>query len=180
MTKKAKTKKVLKKIDLRKLEPRLKHEKILKDMVDKGGNITSGGKELGYSEAYLKSGKLQKTKSWQTLINERLSDERLSRVHSELLEAGGIAHYLFPKSKDDKEIREVIAEFGFKTMKIVSDGQGKRAYYSVPDNRARVKALDMAYELKKKYGDFTVKHKFDGLTKEEAIDAILGRIGRVR
>lgn len=65
---------------------------VLKKMVENGGKsgrrggISEAARKAGYSEAYIKSGKLQKTKSWNNLIEDALPDQLLTNVHKELLE----------------------------------------------------------------------------------------------
>lgn len=63
---------------------------MLKNMVENGGkqqkkSVSQAAREAGYSEAYIKSGKLQKTKAWQQLIDQELPDEELMTINKELL-----------------------------------------------------------------------------------------------
>lgn len=171
--------KVRKKVDFRIERAKIKHRKILKAMVEGGGkSISASGREIGYKEAYLKSGKISKTKSWQQLLEEYLPDGKLAKVHNDLLDAKSIDHYVFPAKTPDEKIHEAFNDFGFKVMKIMKAQQKKRVYFAVPDNNARAKALQMAYELKQKYGEDPFKHKFARYSKGEIVEFIVGRITR--
>jgi len=159
---------------------RMRQKKIIVALLENTGKtISSEARKLGYKEGYIKSGSLTKTKTWQDLMEEYLPDEKLSRIHGELLDAQSIDHYIFPTKMTDEKISETFAEFGFKVMKIIKNNSGgKRAYFSIPDNTARAKALQMAYELKQKYGEDPFKHKFARYSKGEIVEFIIGRITR--
>lgn len=67
-----------------------KHTRVLKKMSEnigkKGRNsISQAARDAGYSESYARSGRLQKTKAWQQLIDQELPDEELMAVNRELL-----------------------------------------------------------------------------------------------
>lgn len=67
-----------------------KHKKVLQKMSEnvgkKGRNsISQAAHEAGYSESYARSGRLQRTKAWQQLLEQELPDEELMAVHKELL-----------------------------------------------------------------------------------------------
>jgi hypothetical protein len=67
-----------------------KHARVLKKMSanigKKGRNsISQAARDAGYSESYVRSGRLQKTKAWQQLIDQELPDEELMAVNRELL-----------------------------------------------------------------------------------------------
>jgi len=82
----------------------------------------------------------------------RLPDDLLARKHYELLQAMVIDHYVFPNAVSDKDIVEIIAKaLGCRLIKVQRNSQWARAYFSVPDNRSRKDAIDMAYRLKGKY-----------------------------
>lgn len=172
--------KVKRKVDFRVEKAKLKHRKIFNKLVESGGSksITALGREEGYGEGYLTSSKITKTKSWQQLLEEYLSDDKLAKAHSELLNAKSIDHYVFPLKTPDEKIYEAFSDFGFKVMRIMKSVRGKYVYFAIPDNNARAKALQMAYELKQKYGEDPFKHKFARYSKGEIVEFIVGRITR--
>ena len=162
---------------------KLKHKKVLDLMVGKGGKIKSirqAGKEAGYSDAYIESGKLQKTDAWNELLEIHLSDAELTRHHNLLLNAQRIGHQTFGMGVKDEEIIEVVESFGFPVMKVLFvQGLGKVAYYSIPDHIAKKYALEMAYKLKQKYGDITIQHKFGEQSDEDLEQELAGVITEV-
>lgn len=118
----------------------IRHKKILQKMVENGGkgmNMPKAMREVGYSEAYIRSNKIKDTESWGSLVNEVLSDQKLVDIHNRLLNKEEIL------LRDNKQVR---------TGQLHSDAKF---------------ALDMAYKLKKKYGDITIQHKFGELTDQE-------------
>lgn len=133
-------------------------------------------KKYGYSDSYIDSGQIKNTKAWNDLMDIYLPDEQLAIHHKELLNAVKIGHYVFPASESDEEIKETIESYGLPCLKIKKNLQWKRAYYSIPNTDAKRHALDMAYKLKKKYGDLTITHKFSELTDEELEGEIAGII----
>lgn len=67
-----------------------KHRKVLQKMsanVGKRGrnSISQAARDAGYSESYVRSGRLQKTKTWQQLVEQELPDNELMAVNKELL-----------------------------------------------------------------------------------------------
>lgn len=121
-----------------------KHAKVLAKLVESGGGITKAGKGQ-YSDAYLKSGKLQKTKAWEELVEDMLSDTVLAKVHKEGLEATKIhtSH-----TEPDMEL---------------------------PDYAVRHKYLDTAYKVKKRYDNtINVKGALAVLSDEELEGEIAG------
>lgn len=65
-----------------------KHREVLKKMDDNGGiSREEAMRRVGYSRAYARSAKLSHTDSWQALLQERLPDDELLRVHKEGLAA---------------------------------------------------------------------------------------------
>jgi hypothetical protein len=69
-------------------EPNMRQKKTLEVMLDNGGKMSPAMKEAGYGEGYAKNpNKLATTKTWKQLVDERLSDDKLSRVLDEGLEA---------------------------------------------------------------------------------------------
>lgn len=137
--------------------------------------------KAGYSPSYAQSAAIGRTKTWNELMAERLSDDKLTQVHNELLCSAEIQHYIFPRVKTEVEVElepqpaggklkrnkkkqvkyglteaeiKAIVEGvgGCKLIYIKEDTYlGQVAFYQAPDNRSRKDALDMAYKLKGNY-----------------------------
>ena len=56
-------------------------------MVSNGGKVIPAMKKAGFSPAYAKSGKLQKTRTWNELLEDYLPDKLLVKVAKEGLRA---------------------------------------------------------------------------------------------
>ena len=180
MTAKKKTARTKKAIEAKKKNVMERHKKAL-DIVSKNvGNPKKIKEELmalGYSESYIDSGQLKNTDSWNNLVEKYLPDEDLAQHHKDLLNAHVIDHITLPTSLNDEEIREMIEDkFGFKLMKIKHGEQANHAYFSIPNAKAKKEGLDMAYKLKKKYGDTTIVHKFGELSDEDIEAEVAGII----
>ncbi|MCK5211692.1 hypothetical protein KAJ89_03250 [Candidatus Parcubacteria bacterium] len=156
-----------------------RHKLALKIITENIGNtekIRRALIDLGYSESYINSGHLKDTDSWNRLMEEKLSDKKLVNMHEKLLNKKAIDFQIFPKSMKDKEITEIIERFGFQIIKISKYESWKRAYFPILDTQAIKAALDMAYKLKKKYGEITVNHKLGELSNEDIEGEIAGAI----
>lgn len=79
-------------------------------MVESGGDITEQGRKQGYSKAYLVSGKLQKTKTFQELAAKILPDELLTKVNLGLLK------------HREWQARNAGLDKAYKARKIYTDG----------------------------------------------------------
>ena len=178
---------------------KIRAKKAISKIVENRGNVSKSLREAGYSPSYAKNPKqFLSTKDAQELMEEYLPDEMIAQRHSELANAGQIAHYTFPamirekvvKDKtgkkvnaktaigeclSDKEIKEIVeGVYGCKLIYIKYDSYsgGKVAYYQAPDNRSRKDAIDMAYKLKGKYAPEQVeltKRKYQDLSNSELI-----------
>lgn len=102
-------------------------------------------RQAGYSEAYIHSNKIKDTKGWAELVNEVLPDHVLAEKHLQLL------------NKEEVVIR-----------------RNKHERTGQPHSDVKY-ALNMAYKLKKKYGETTIRHQFADLTDEE-LDAEMAAI----
>lgn len=128
---------------------KLKHKLLIKKLSEhirkgKSENMGKIMKELGYSQSYTKNpNHLKETKSWKDLMEQYFSDEDLAKLHKKLLEKKEI---LLRNNNTTETIEQI------DTGQPHSDAKG---------------ALDMAYKLKQKYGDITIKHKFGELSDEE-------------
>ena len=159
-----------------------RHKLALKVISENVGNpklVKAELLKLGYTESYLDSGQLKKTDSWNRLVEEKLSDEKLADMHEKLLNKKSIEFQIFPKSMKDEAIKDIIEQFGFQLMKITKYESWKRAWFPVLDTQATKAALDMAYKLKKKYGEVTVNHKFNELSDQDIEGEIAGTISEI-
>lgn len=161
-------------------------KKVIQKMVENGGkSVSKAMLEVGYSPAYAKNPqKLTNTKIYQDLISVYLPDEELIKKHRELLGANKIRRFLFPIIKKGEkkseltndEIREILESItGYRLIYVKTGRFGKIASYSVPDNHARLKALDLAYKLHGKYApeqSGNIKRKYQDLTDTE-LDALI-------
>lgn len=179
-----------------KKKPLERHKNVLKKIsenIGSGMNVQQAVIDAGYSESYAKSGHIKETKSWEILIEERLSDDTLTRVHTELLNSHRPDHMVFPpllmiKNKKggdnvtpkeeitDEMIIEFLASTGCKVKRIVHGDQARHVYFWSPDNMARDKALDKGYKLKSKYAPEEYNLKFKSFSKRQLIEAIMGKI----
>ena len=135
--------------------------------------------EEGYSPSYAESGHIKDTESWEDLLEKHLPDKDLAKGHRELFDKKEIEYQNFPKSESDKSIIATIKAFGFQIIKIKKLGNWKRAYFPILETQARKAALEMAYKLKKKYGDITIKHEFGELSNEDLEEALAKTISRI-
>lgn len=104
----------------------LKHKRVLKEMVENGGNMGDAIRKAGYSESVASTpSKLTNTKSWKATLEEYFPDELVAQKHRELLDA--------------KKVECVI-----KGGKIVAERVST-------DYQALAKALDMLNKLKGNY-----------------------------
>lgn len=137
---------------------RERHRKVIKSVLSE--NLRKDGKrvsrkqamkDVGYSDSYASSSQITKTKSYPKLLEEVIPSSELAREHRVLLYDKEIESYLFPKSYSDQKITEIIEGFGFPVMRIEMQQNGKRAFFSIINAKAKKDALDMAYKIKKLY-----------------------------
>lgn len=66
--------------------PTLKQIKAIENVVENGGNVSKAMKDAGYSEATAKTPqKLTESKAWLELMEEHLSDQKLTEKHEAFL-----------------------------------------------------------------------------------------------
>ena len=129
-------------------------KKALKIISENLGNPKKIKEELmniGYTESYLDSGQMKNTQGFQDLVEKELPDGLLLGKHKALIEK-----------------QEVVTKNNNKSGKIDVVKTGEI------DVTAVRHGLDMAYKLKKKYGDTTIIHKFGG-TSDEELEAEIAR-----
>jgi len=158
----------------------LKQEAAFKETLKNGGNVSQAMSTVGYAETTVHNpSNLTESDGWKKLVDEYLSDEKLSEVHAGLLASTRLDHMVFPLGpKDDGEvgiqeddldedgihvavhermklsdedIKEMLAEVNCKVRRIVHGETARHVYFWAADNKARKEALDMAYKLKGKY-----------------------------
>lgn len=82
-----------------------RQKKAIAKAVENGGNISKAMRESGYSAKTAKTPKkLTESDAWKLLMNKHLADEKLSKLHDELLTTTKIEHMTFPlgpKGEDD-------------------------------------------------------------------------------
>ena len=159
----------------------------LKKIVENRGNVSKALREVGYSTNYSKNpDQFTKTKTFQALIDEYLPDELITKTHRELMTAGEIQHYCFPKLKEinknkksnkqegeltNDEIRAIVESVpGCRLIYVKRDFMGAWAFFEAPDTKSRKDAVDMAYKLRGSYSAEKIeltKRKFQDLSDEE-------------
>lgn len=141
----------------------LRQKRLAKLLAEDGGKTPIGKLMLqaGYAKGYANSpDKIKKTITWEDLMEKNLPDAEITKRHNELLSSMTIDNYVFTILLDDKEIKEIVeSAAGCKLIKITRSSNNARAYFSVPDNRSRKDAIDMAYKLKGKYSPDKIKHE---------------------
>ena len=135
--------------------------------------VSTAMREVGYPATTARNPQgITRSKTWQRLVSQRLSDNKLTEVHSGLLNSNTLDHMVFPlgpkeeekkkstneeeKQKErttltDNEIKEFLLEVNCKVRRIVHGDTARHVYFWAPDNKTRKEALDMAYKLKGKY-----------------------------
>ena len=134
----------------------VRRKKALKKILENRGKKTSVSKAMrdsGYSDAYSKNPQqFTKTKGWNEIMDSVMPLDKLGKIHKEILGAYTLDMFVFPMTMEDPDIKQMIESIhGCKLKKIEHGETQKRAYYFIPDNKARMAALDMAYKLRGKY-----------------------------
>ena len=62
-----------------KIEPPIRQKKMIIDVVANGGKLEPSAIKAGYSKAYARSGKIQKTATWQELLDKYIPDSKLAK-----------------------------------------------------------------------------------------------------
>lgn len=70
------------------IKPNTFRQKMLaKELVQNGGSVSKAMSKVGYSQAYIKSSKLQKTATWKQLTEKLLNDDLLVKIAKQGLRA---------------------------------------------------------------------------------------------
>lgn len=163
----------------------LKHKKVLEKLVGNGGktknrkgkrkSIEQAVKEAGYSEAYAKSGKITKTKSFQTMLKEIIPEEKLLNALDQQLSSYKLNSMLFAKQIKIETIYELFEVMNALVKKIVEIPTGLLVFYYMPDNQSRNKAIELGLKVHKRLTDkveFKDESPLMKLTDEELRERI--------
>lgn len=159
---------------------------MLKIVENRGKSLSKAMVDAGYSPAYAHNPQqFLRTKAAQELEKEYLPDELIAQRHNELLNAGLIQHYIFPKLHDtaskkkgvakneltNEEIKTIVENVpGCRLIYVKRDYLGATAYFQAPDSKSRKDAVDMAYKLKGNYSPEKIqltKRKYQDLSNAE-------------
>lgn len=138
----------------------IRQELVAKKVLESNGEkpISQAMLESGYPETTAKNPQqLTRSKGWKELMDEHFSDEKLSRIHDEGLEATRASNAAILVQKDGTMIK--------------AEEQG---LIEVPDYAVRHKYLETAYKLKGKYPaeKIQLSTSADEMTDEEIEDEI--------
>lgn len=131
--------------------------------------------EEGYSPEYARQGGLRKTKSWDKLLVDRLGDDKLSNIHSQLMVAKKLDYMLFTHEIKDDDIYDLIESVGCQLKKLVHGVQGTHVWFFAPDNKTRKDALELSYKVRGKMAAEKLEVESTGLramTDAELADVI--------
>lgn len=108
----------------------VRQRKAIEKVVENNGNVSRAMIEAGYSKAAAKNPKnLTESKAWAELMEKYLPDDMLAKRHMQFL--------------NTEKITKVYQK-------------GELRYEEETTDPSAVKALDMAYKLKKRYGDMNI------------------------
>jgi len=112
----------------------LKQRKAAKKVVENHGNVSRAMIDAGYKPATAKNPKnLTQSKAWTQLMEQYLPDDKLLEKHDEALDAV-------------KSIgAQILIDKDGKTISKENEGM-----IEVPDNRTRLKAVELGYRVKGK------------------------------
>jgi hypothetical protein len=126
-------------------------------------------KKAGYG--FTPSTKVINGQGFQDLLKEYFPEELLTETqqHSVLAARHGTSE--FPKKMTDRDIKEFIESTpGTKLIFIDRSMVFPKAYYTLPEHKSRLTALDMVYRLQNKYPPDKLDVNMDGyanMTDEE-------------
>lgn len=83
--------------------PTIKQRRAAKELVVNGGNVTKAMLAAGYSQNTANTPqKLTESKAWPALMDEYLSEESLTKAHSELMHTKRLDHMVFPLGPESR------------------------------------------------------------------------------
>lgn len=105
----------------------------------------------GYSIAQsINPGEVIKAKGFQELLKERLSDDKLTQAHQEVLDTKRIEHMVFPLNVSDEAITELVESVGGKVRKFQHGDTATHVWFWVADGKLKLEAIKLGYALKGK------------------------------
>jgi len=132
----------------------IKHEKVIKEVVENGGSVSKAMRNVGYSDAYAKNPqKLKNLKGFKQLLEYYLPEGKLLEIHDRQLDSWKLQSMLFQKQVDDETIFELMESVQCVVKKVVEIPTGKLVFYIQPDNQSRNKALELGLKLHKRLTD---------------------------
>ena len=154
----------------------IKQKLVASNMVGFGGNMHKSMLAAGYSEAMADNPqKLTRSKGWQGLIDKSISESKLSKIHRQMLDSVKLMTIPFEVDTKDEDIRKIISKVrGAKFVMTSNSHKVKVCYYTMPDGRTQLSALDMAYKIRGKYQIDNEEQK-----RNAGLDAALERINRL-
>jgi len=150
----------------------LKQIKVLKNLGESGKNgkpmsMKRAMMDAGYSKNYAENGDMLKTATWKELIEDHVPDELVAETHEGLIKSKEIKQLYFYHKFSDEQIRKIIEAQGFTFIGSKRFMNTAVVFFTMPDNVARAKGLDLIYKIKSRYGDTTIVHKFGDLSDED-------------
>ena len=137
----------------------------------------------GYSESYARAGgHLPKKKTWEQLLEERLGDDKLSNIHSQLMIAKRLDYMLFTAEITDQDIYDLLESVNCTPKKIVHGIAGVHVWFWSPDNKTRKDALELAHKIRGKMSPEVIEFKTDleKMSDEELAEVIRKQTAKLR
>lgn len=134
-----------------------KQKKVIEEMLENGGIVSTAMEKAEYSAAYSKNPqKLTATDSFQKLLDKVMPDSMLTEKHIQLLNAQKImSANVYANGKEGKPVNDFI---------------------EVDDNQTQIKAVELGYKIKDKMpttrtdltsGGKEIQPLLGGITKDE-------------
>jgi hypothetical protein len=147
-------------------------------MVENGGNVGKAMLEAGYSKAMAKNPqKLTRSKGWLEATEGLISDEKLLKIHRELLDSVKVNKFTYPASVSDKEIYSMIeSNSEAKVMSIKKVNGVKTCLFSMPDHSIQLRAVELGYKIRGRLNN-TRGHVDE--SEGEEVETIMARFRRI-
>jgi len=118
-------------------------------MVENGGNMGKAMIKAGYSKAMAKNPyKLTRSRGWVEATQGMLSDEKIAKIHAEMLDSVKVRKFTFPLTTSDEDICLLVEDEQIRVIYIKYLKNSKQCFFTTPDALTRVKALELAYKVK--------------------------------